>query len=100
MKLYLDDNIADHWLVALLRKAGHDVAIPAEVGMAGKSDPLHFVFAMQHSFVLLTRDHDDFDELHQVVLAARGVHPGILAVRFDNDRRRDMSPRGITTAVA
>ena len=33
MLLYLDDDIIDGVLVKLLRKAGHDVMIPADVGL-------------------------------------------------------------------
>jgi hypothetical protein len=31
---------------------------------------------------------------------AIGTHPGILSVRRDNDRRRDLTPRGIVQAIA
>ena len=31
---------------------------------------------------------------------AKGTHPGILIVRRDNDRRRDLTPRGIVTAIS
>jgi hypothetical protein len=33
----------------------------------------------------MTRDHEDFADLHDLVLAVGGHHPGILVVRFDND---------------
>src|SRR6266850_1851515 len=42
--------------------------------------------------VVLTRDYEDFKLLHDLVLLARGHHPGILVVRRDNDPTRDMSP--------
>jgi hypothetical protein len=45
--------------------------------------------------VLLTRNYDDFAELHDVVQAAHGTHHGILVVRLDNDPRRDMTDRGV-----
>jgi len=40
MNLYLDDNSAKAALVKLLRRAGHQVAVPADLGLAGVSDPL------------------------------------------------------------
>jgi hypothetical protein len=49
---------------------------------------------------LLSQNHDDFEELHDLVRAAGGNHPGILIVRRDNDRRRDLTPRGIVTAIS
>jgi hypothetical protein len=48
----------------------------------------------------VTRNHDDFLDLHEVVQAAHGRHPGILIIRLDNDPTRDMTPRQIVTAIA
>jgi hypothetical protein len=49
---------------------------------------------------LLTANHDDFRDLHNLILQAGGIHPGVLIIRRDNDRRRDLTPRGIVTAIA
>lgn len=100
MKLYLDDDSIADELIARLRKAGHDVVVPADVGLAGASDPRHFVYAMQHDLVLLSRNAVDYGELHEVVTAAQGRHPGLLLVRADNDSTRDMSPSRIVAALA
>jgi predicted nuclease of predicted toxin-antitoxin system len=99
MNLYLDDDTADHSLLAMLRRAGHTAVAPADVAAAGASDARHFIHAMVHSLVLLTRNHDDFLELHDVVVAAAGAHPGILIIRSDNDPTRDLTLRGIVTAI-
>jgi hypothetical protein len=37
--------------------------------------------------------------LHDLVLASGGGHPGILIVYAENDRRRDLTPRGIAMAI-
>ena len=100
MTVYLDDNMADPVLVVLLRKAGHSVTVPADVGQSGRSDAKHFEYALRSSFVLLTQDRKDFTDLHDLVLAAGGNHAGILLVRLDNDRRRDMKARAIVRAIA
>jgi len=100
MNLYLDDDTADWRLVALLTNAGHRVVVPASVYLAGAPDARHFIHAMQQSLVLVTRHHDDFLDLHEVVQTARGTHPGILIIRFDNDPTRDMIPRHIVTAIS
>jgi predicted nuclease of predicted toxin-antitoxin system len=92
MHLYLDDDTADHRLVVLLTHAGHVVVVPASVQLSGAPDTRHFIHAMQRALVLVTRNHDDFLDLHEVVQAAHGTHPGILIIRFDNDPRRDMTP--------
>ena len=100
MNLYLDDDTAERRLITLLSSAGHVVVVPAGVQLSGASDAQHFIYAMQHALVLMTRNHDDFLDLHEVVRTGHGTHPGILIIRFDNDPTRDMTPRHIVTAIA
>jgi hypothetical protein len=99
MNLYLDDDSAKASLVKLLKRAGHQVAIPADAGRAGVSDPRHLMHTVQQDLVLLTRNHDDFEDLHLLVRATGGKHPGLLVVRFDNDPTRDMKDRDIARAI-
>jgi hypothetical protein len=99
MRLYLDDNMANSVLIGLLRKAGHGVEGPADAGLAGDSDARHFEHAIRAGLVLLTADRVDFWDLHAVVVAAGGTHPGILVVRYENDPRRDMKPKHVAAAV-
>lgn len=100
MRLYLDDNLIDHRLVQRLRRSGHDVQSPVDVGMRGEADPVHLTHAIRENRVLLTSDHDDFEDLHDLLMQATGHHPGIVAVRSDNDPRRDMTHRGIVAALS
>jgi len=37
--------------------------------------------------------------LHDLVMAAGGHHPGMLVVRFDSDPRNNMTDRGFGTAI-
>ena len=99
MNIYLDDDSAQHLLVRLLQAAGHTVETPAQSAMAGKKDPVHFAHAITKGFVLLTHNHDDFEPLNELVIVAGGHHPGILTVRKDNDRKRDLKPAGIVRAI-
>src|SRR5947199_4677079 len=99
MNLYLDDDSAKASLVKLLRSVGHQVTIPADAGLAGAPDPRHLMYAVQHDLVLLTKNHDDFEDLHLLVQATGGKHPGILVVRLDNDPSRDMKDRDIVRAI-
>jgi uncharacterized protein DUF5615 len=99
MRLYLDDDSARSLLVKLLIRAGHDVQTPADATLDGASDPKHFRHTILNDRVLLSGNHGDFLELHSLVLSANGHHPGILIVRKDNDQIRDLSPRGIVTAI-
>jgi hypothetical protein len=100
MNLYLDDDSASSLLATLLTKAGHQVTIPADVNLSGASDPRHLFHAVQFSLTLLTRNHDDFEDLHNLVRISGGQHPGILVVRLDNDPTRDLKERDIVRAIA
>ncbi len=99
MNLYLDDDSVKAHLVALLRRAGHDVQIPSETGKSGSSDARHLEHAAQQGLVILTRNYADFLELHDVVQATGGRHLCVIVVRFDNDPTRDLTDRGIVTAI-
>jgi hypothetical protein len=99
MKIYLDDDSTATLLVRLLTAAEHDVLIPAQAGTAGESDPVHLTKAILEARVLITGNHDDFEDLHLLVLDSGGHHPGILVVRKDNDPNRDMKARDIVRAI-
>src|SRR5262245_44626032 len=99
MKLYLDDDSAKASLVNQLKKAGHQVEIPADAGLAGASDPGHLMHGVQDKSVLLTKNHDDFEDLHELVQATGGKYSGLLVVRSDNDPSRDMKDRDIVRAI-
>jgi predicted nuclease of predicted toxin-antitoxin system len=99
MKLYLDEDIASQHLSKALRKAGHDAMAPGDVGQLGKSDPLQLTFAVGDERILVTGNQRDLEDLHHLIVACRGSHPGILTVRKDNDRLRDMKPGKIVSAI-
>jgi predicted nuclease of predicted toxin-antitoxin system len=99
MKIYLDDNSYKAILAAMLQKAGHSVVIPSAVGRAGVADARHFIYVIENDLVILTKDYEDFLDLHDVAQALHGQHPGILAVRCDNDASRDMKDRDIIRAI-
>ena len=100
MNLYLDDDSASGLLVTLLKKSGHQVTVPADIDLSGVSDPRHLFHAVQHALVLLTRNHDDFEDLHNLIQVTGGQHPGILVVRLDNDPTRDLKERDDVRAIA
>ncbi len=99
MLLYLDDDFIHGVVVALLRKAGHDVLLPADVGLSGADDPVHLTYAIRAGRPLLSYNHDDFEQLHILIETAGGHHTGILIVRRDNDKR-DLRPHGVVKALA
>lgn len=99
MNLYLGDDSVDALLVRLLRHAGHDIQIPADVGMSGEDDPVHLSYAIGDDRVLLSHNHRDFRNPHNLVMQAKGHHPGIVIVRKDNDPTRDLKPAGVVRAI-
>jgi predicted nuclease of predicted toxin-antitoxin system len=96
LTLYLDDCAYDKVLAQLLRAAGHTVTIPADLGTTGMDDLVHLQAATARQLIIITRNVDDFDELHR-----RGTsHSGILAICQDNDPSRDMSHADIVRSIA
>jgi hypothetical protein len=99
MRLYLDDDSASPLLARLFVQAGHDVQLPADVGLAGRKDPMHLAWAAKDDRVLLSGNHDDYRLLHNLIMQVGGRYPGILIVRKDNDPSRDLKPQGIVRAI-
>lgn len=99
MKLYLDDDSLSEILLRLLIEAGHDAIRSIDAGMGGSPDPVHLKFAIEEDRILLTGNHKDFDELHELILTAHGRHAGVFVVDRENNPRRDMTPRGIVNAI-
>jgi hypothetical protein len=100
MRLYLDDDSASVLLARLLRQAGHEVQLPIEVGMDGEDDAVHLAHAVQQDRVCLSRNHHDFENLHNLIMVVGGHHPGILVERRDNNPKRDLTTPGIVRALA
>ena len=67
--------------------------------MRGRDDAVHLTYAIQQGRVCVTKNYGDFENLHNLVRAAQGHHPGILVVRQDNDPTRDLTARGIARAI-
>jgi predicted nuclease of predicted toxin-antitoxin system len=99
MRVYLDEDLASGLLVSLLVKAGHDVAAPASAGLLGRSDAVQLTYAMADNRVCLSRNYEDFEELHLLLQQGQDRHLGIIVVRRENDPTRDMTPKGIVAAI-
>ena len=100
MRLYIDDDSVDPGLLRLLRRDGHDVQVPTNVGLVGSSDQVHLAHAIRDRRAILTRNYRDFQTLHDLVIsAAGGHHCGILVVLYDSNSRHNMSPGDIARAV-
>lgn len=96
LNLYLDDCANSDLLADLLTRAGHTVVRPADAGTDKADDHVHFAYVITNDLILITKDPDDFEALHQ----ADPKHPGIFVVYQDNDVGRDMTQADIVAAIA
>jgi predicted nuclease of predicted toxin-antitoxin system len=99
MRLLLDENLNDRRLVLRLRTQGHEPVLVSDVGLLSVSDARVFSCAIGQALPVLTRDFEDFTDLHDLIMASGGHHPGVLVIRFDNDPRHNLTDREISSAI-
>jgi predicted nuclease of predicted toxin-antitoxin system len=99
MRFLIDENMSNLRLASRLRGQGHDPVLAGDVGLLKMTDPRVLIYSIAQDIPVLTRDAEDFEDLHDLVIAASGHHAGVLIVRFDNDPRHNLTDRGIGTAI-
>lgn len=99
MRIYVDEDLSSGLLDRLLKNAGHDVATAVSAGMLRRADPVQLAYAIRENRAFLSRNYEDFEELHLLLHDAQGQHGGILIVRRENDATRDLTPKGIVLAI-
>jgi hypothetical protein len=60
---------------------------------------VHLTHVTREDRVLISRNHDDFKILHELIKQVGGHYPGLFIVRRDNDPTRDLKPAGIVRAI-
>jgi predicted nuclease of predicted toxin-antitoxin system len=100
MRFLIDENLSSAQLASRLRAQGHDPTLAVDAGLLSVADPRVLIWAINQGVPILTRDSEDFEDLHNLVMAAGGHHPGMLIVRFDADPRHNMSHRQIGVAIS
>lgn len=97
LRIYLDDCAYSHRLCHLLREAGHDVQVPADVTppLTGADDATHLSHAQSTHQAIVTLNAKDFKALHD----QDTDHSGILVIYKDNDPTRDMRYIDIVQAI-
>ena len=96
LNLLIDEDSQAKLLVTLLLQAGHDVLTVNDAGLSGQADSVVFDYARKERRLVLTRNYDDFQALHQ----ANSLHPGILVVYHDDNYSKNMSHQEIVNAIA
>ncbi|WP_179197937.1 DUF5615 family PIN-like protein [Nostoc sp. T09] len=96
LRLLVDEDTQARRLVEMLRADKHDLLTIGEAGITGIPDSLVMEMARTQQRVLLTRNCNDFLELHQ----ANSDHSGILAIYQDAEPTKSMSYAAIVKAIA
>ena len=96
IRLFVDEDLQAKRLVRMLRLAGHDVMTTTEAGLDGASDESVLGRAFCERRSVLTRNADDFREMHESGLN----HAGILAVFEGRQAGKNMSRDDIVQAIA
>jgi predicted nuclease of predicted toxin-antitoxin system len=100
MRFLIDENMSSPVVASRLRAQGHDPVAAGDVGLLSVADARVLIYSIVQSLPVMTRDSEDLEDLHDLVIAAAGHHAGILIVRFDNGPRHNWNDRGIATALS
>jgi hypothetical protein len=100
MRFLLDEDISDRRLAARLQALGHGPVLAHGVGLLGAADARVLIWAISQGLPVLTRNAQDFEDLHELIVASGGHHPGLLIIRFDRDPRHNLSDRATATAIS
>jgi predicted nuclease of predicted toxin-antitoxin system len=100
MKFLIDENLSSPRLASRLRAPGHDPVLARDVSLLSATDARVLIYSIAQALPVLTQDPEDFEDLHDLVIAAAGHHAGNLIVRFDNDPRHNLTDPGIATALS
>ncbi len=95
LKLLIDEDSKAKLLVILLLQAGHNVLTVNDAGLSGQTDRIVFDYARKEGRLVLTRNYDDFQVLHE----ANSFHPSILVVYHDDNYSKNMSHKEIIKAI-
>jgi predicted nuclease of predicted toxin-antitoxin system len=93
--MLLDEDSQAKYLVKLLQTAGHSVVTVNAAGLMNHTDVVVLDYARHNKLVLLTRNCDHFQDLHQM----NPAHSGILAVYQDSNTSKNMSYQAIVKAI-
>src|SRR5207244_8455766 len=97
--IYLDDDVSDRLLTRMLRSAGHTVTVPSECGTVGQADAKHLLDALRRGAAVVTRNVEDFEDLHYLVVGAGGAHAGVILIHSEVVKKRNMKRHEVVAAL-
>ena len=80
IRLYVDEDAAEHAVVDGLRNRGVDVVTILEVGMTSATDEEQLDFAALQGRSIYTLNVDDFCRLHSQLLSEGREHAGVIVI--------------------
>ncbi len=95
LRLLVDEDSQRKVLLAALRSAGFDVTTVSEEDLAGSPDPVVLAEAHRQGRAVLTRNADDYAELHD----SSAEHSGILVIYQGQDRSKNMGFADVVNAL-
>ncbi|MFI5461259.1 MAG: DUF5615 family PIN-like protein [Isosphaerales bacterium] len=84
MKFLIDENLSSPRLFSRLRVQGHDPVLARDAALRSVTDARVLIYSIAQGLPVLTQDSEDFEDLHDLIMAALGHHAGIMIVRFDS----------------
>lgn len=80
LTFYTDDNV-DGPAIRIARELGVDIVTSDEADLLGAEDLVHFRYALDHDYVLVTGNFKHFEPLFIEFLATGEDHPGMVFIR-------------------
>lgn len=96
LRLLIDEDSQAKLLITLLKQASHDIITVNEESLSGQPDEIVFDYAQREKRLILTRNYDDFQALHN----ANPNHSGILVICEDQNTSKNLSFKEIVKALA
>jgi predicted nuclease of predicted toxin-antitoxin system len=97
--LYLDESVYWKALVRFLIQSGYEVHTPVESSLLRAGDVEHLEYAARNGYALVTKDPDDFRDLHNDWQAQGRSHAGILLICEEQDPRKNMNHHDVVRAI-
>jgi hypothetical protein len=80
IRLYVDEDAAEHAVVEGLRRRGVDVLTVLETEMTSATDEEQLAFATSQGRSIYTLNVDDFCRLHSTLLSEGKEHAGVIVI--------------------
>lgn len=78
------------------RNLGVEIVTAVEAGNRTKDDPVHFAYASEHGYVMVTGNHLDYEALFYEY-AAKGIdQPGLVLISADIRHRKGLIARELS----